>query len=178
MRLSIHLWRNLNPHGECQFTSPSDHVIDALIFGSNSRHTQTKFVTHLSLTGSNKAKGGSKHLKSSSQKLCPEKHLHNLESMSHKMNCIVHELFCNLEPVAKNVILKQYVDFFEGFGWSFSYFSRASTMLCSGNPQWSFEEGAWFSCRTRNARISYQANWSGSSPLFVSLRTMERHGLV
>ena len=36
--------------------------------------------------------------------------------MSHKKNCIVHELICNPEPVAKNEILKQHVDFFEGFG--------------------------------------------------------------
>jgi len=35
--------------------------------------------------------------------------------MSHKKNCIVHELFCNPEPVAKNEILKQYVDFCEDF---------------------------------------------------------------
>lgn len=42
--------------------------------------------------------------------------MHNLESMSHKENCIVHELICNPEPVAKNEILKQHVDFFEGFG--------------------------------------------------------------
>lgn len=65
MRPLIHLWRNSNPQRECHFTSPGDHAIDALIFCSSSRHTQTKFVTHLSLTGNNKVKGGSKHLMSS-----------------------------------------------------------------------------------------------------------------
>jgi len=30
--------------GECQFTSPDEHIIDALIFGSNSRRTQTKLL--------------------------------------------------------------------------------------------------------------------------------------
>ena len=30
--------------GECQFTSPDEHIIDAIVFGSNSRRTQTKLL--------------------------------------------------------------------------------------------------------------------------------------
>ena len=30
--------------GECQFTNPDEHIIDALIFGSNWRRTQTKLL--------------------------------------------------------------------------------------------------------------------------------------
>ena len=30
--------------GECQFTNPNEHIIDALIFGSNWRRTQTKLL--------------------------------------------------------------------------------------------------------------------------------------
>ena len=28
----------------CRFTSPDEHIIDALIFGSNCKHTQTKLL--------------------------------------------------------------------------------------------------------------------------------------
>lgn len=29
---------------ECHFTSPDEHIIDALIYGSNSKPTHTKFL--------------------------------------------------------------------------------------------------------------------------------------
>ena len=35
---------NSNSGQECRFTNPDEHIIDALIFGSNSKRTQTKFL--------------------------------------------------------------------------------------------------------------------------------------